>query len=295
MSLHKFDWSSLLGPDPRLEPDVVFRVVEDEDTTFGAAAAAENAEKEDVQREKVFQAHKHLLSLVSDVFRRQFFGSLKSENEVLIKGTTVRAFETLLGLIYRGEEAERALGDIKSCSHLFEVLQLADRYQMDGLRRSVGGAIESLDITEENFFEVASFSGEECRRLFFREAGIADSKCRYYVLDAVRDSKSPSCLRKLSQLIRRANSGTGEDSRTLVRLMDEVNRCPNCRKELCADSQPLSLEDARFGMQAWVGGKDGYGVYVAGLAAKSGMVYVWDGKNFLIAKPCNLRFRCIFK
>ena len=94
MSINQTDWSKFLLPGSDLPPDVTFRVVE----TVGA---------EEEQPETV-SVHRLLLAGVSPVFRKQFFGPMKTTWEkVEAKETTTDAFTTMINYIYKPNVSKR--------------------------------------------------------------------------------------------------------------------------------------------------------------------------------------------
>ena len=79
-------------------------------------------------------AHRLLLAGASPVFRRQFFGSLRETAEVVtIRGTTVEAFRTLIDYIY-SPPGQFSLDHIGCPSGLFHIVNVAEKYQLPGLR-----------------------------------------------------------------------------------------------------------------------------------------------------------------
>lgn len=87
----------------------------------------------------------------------QFWDNFSEETEVIVDGTTPRAFRTMLNLVYRqGTD----LTNLNNCSHLFEVLQLVDRYQMSVFREWASQAIYSHEVTTKKFFKLFNLAEE---------------------------------------------------------------------------------------------------------------------------------------
>ena len=121
------DWKQFLKSDSELPPDVLFHV-------------SEEKEKEGWEGEEPEEkggdvgAHRLLLAGASPVFRRQFFGSLRETAEVVtIRGTTVEAFRTLINYIYT-PLGQFSLDHIGCPSGLFHIVNVAEKYQLPGLR-----------------------------------------------------------------------------------------------------------------------------------------------------------------
>jgi len=132
--------------DPSIPGDVSFTVTD----------------KRNPEEKRVFKAHKLLLGVVSPFWRDQFFQSSNEETttEVNITDTTPNAFERLLKFIYLGEaEADLSsslISEEASLRQLFEVLVLADSYDINDLRDlSKSILMKNTLITEVNLFTVA--------------------------------------------------------------------------------------------------------------------------------------------
>ena len=118
MALVDTNWKTFLSLDSSLPPDVIFLVKGDE-------------------VEKRIAAHRFLLAGTSPVFDRQFYGPMKDIREVVeVKDTTSEAFMTMMNFIYKapGEETFN-LNDIDCPQKLFEVLELAERYEIANLKK----------------------------------------------------------------------------------------------------------------------------------------------------------------
>ena len=89
---------------------------------------------------------------MSPVFRKQFFGPLKTtEDTVDIKDTTIEAFTTMISYIYEPSDSKTfSLSDITCPQALCELLNLLERYGMMTMGSLVRSTLESLPITSEN-------------------------------------------------------------------------------------------------------------------------------------------------
>ncbi|KAH7698562.1 BTB/POZ domain-containing protein 3-like isoform 1 [Aphelenchoides avenae] len=98
------------------------------------AALLDNPELSDVrvtvpgesELQSLFFGHKLLLASASDTFKALFYGGVKNEDPVEIKGTTPAAFKALLEYIYCGTVSLQE-------RELFDVLDVAHRYRVRGL------------------------------------------------------------------------------------------------------------------------------------------------------------------
>ena len=141
MAIVKTNWQSSLSPGSDLPPDITFLV-----------RGEEGAESKSVG------AHRWLLAGISPVFRRMFFGPVKETGEVVeVKETTPEAFRTMINFIYMPPAGESFNLDNVTCPQkIFEVLALADRYEILDLKTMASDALEKLAITRENMIFTAT-------------------------------------------------------------------------------------------------------------------------------------------
>ena len=97
------------------------------------------------------------LAGVSPVFRAWFYGPMKEmERVVEAKDTIPEAFGTMIDYIYRAPDSDFSLEDIKCPQELFELLAVADRYEILILVELTIEALEFFDITNENMIFAAT-------------------------------------------------------------------------------------------------------------------------------------------
>ena len=138
VSIVDTNWQNFLAPDSDLPPDVVFRVKAD-----------------DVERR--IGAHRLFLAGISLVFRAMFYGPMKeTERAVEVKDATPAAFGTMIDYIYRAPDSDFSLEDIKCPQELFELLAVADRYEILYLVKLTSDALRSFAITKENMIFAAT-------------------------------------------------------------------------------------------------------------------------------------------
>ena len=140
------NWKRFLSLDSGLPPDVFFVVkeVEREEGSKGSGW-------------KTIEAHKFLLAGTSPVFMDQFFGPMKQTREVFkVKNTTPEAFETMINYIYKSPGDTFRLSNIGSPQKLFELLELAERYEIQNLKTLTSEALEALPISRENMIFAAT-------------------------------------------------------------------------------------------------------------------------------------------
>jgi len=137
MTLKEIGWGQFLGSDPPLPSDVTFRVIEEE-MVVGE-----------------LKAHKFFLATVSSVFRKQFFGKLAEKKEVIdLKETTYDAFKFLLNYMYCGSDVD-GLEGVNELEEVFEIINLAEKYDIKSLSEEIPKQLELLYIEEANVLDVS--------------------------------------------------------------------------------------------------------------------------------------------
>ena len=168
MSLAETDLRVFLSPESELPPDVFFRV-EDE---------------EGEGQSKTIGAHRFILAGVSPVFRGMFFGPLRENGEVVeVKETTVEAFDTMINYIYNPLGGDTFnMGLIGCPQKLFELLTLANKYQLAKLTTMASEALESLSISRENMLFTATLA-KKFKSVFDDLSSKLTMKCLKFLFD----------------------------------------------------------------------------------------------------------------
>ena len=134
------------------------------------------------------EAHKLLLAGVSPVFRRQFFGVLKEEmGEVVIKDTTIEAFNTMIKFIYMEPEVEFSLKEVVNPQTLCELVNLSEKYQIQKLNTKAKSALEDISVTEENFIYTATTA--KYYAAFEDVSKTLTSKCQLFLKQSLRSAE----------------------------------------------------------------------------------------------------------
>ena len=219
-----FDWSilsTLLDTTSPIPGDIEFQVFDQQDQVVD-----------------ILKAHKVILAVHTNYFRAAFFGtgtSFKEEKDgiVLIKETTKEAFRDLVGFIY---EKEIDFG-IKTLTELFEILNLAQRYQVDELKNMVSRHINNFPLSLDNVVMVAATAEEMSH---FEEVSTDLGKACVDLL-ATQLVNVRSVLNFISN---------NEDGATVVKLLKDLDiknermqDCDNCGKNPCMDKSNIIFYD----------------------------------------------------
>ena len=92
-------------------------------------------------------AHKFIMAMGSPVCIKQFYGELReNKDEIIIKNTTKEAFVTMVDLFY-GKEVDLAT---KSIEKLFDIANMAEKYQVDALKKKLEEAALKYSLYDTN-------------------------------------------------------------------------------------------------------------------------------------------------
>ena len=218
-----FDWSRisvLLTPTSPIPGDVKFKVVDEVDQVVAT-----------------FEAHKIILALHSDHFKNAFFGSgtffkEKEEGIVVIKETTKEAFEDFLGFNYEKQiEFEK-----KTLAELYEILNLAEKYQVKELKDRVVNFIKSFPLSIHNVVKVAATTQEFSQ--FKEESEELYKTC--VALLGTHFSDAQSVLNFVSK--------HDDETIVVVKLLKDVENknnqpCSNCQQKPCRNGSSILEND----------------------------------------------------
>ena len=218
-----FDWSlisALLTPTSPIPGDVQFKVVDEADQVIAT-----------------FEAHKIILALHSDHFKNAFYGSgtFFRENEegiVVIKETTKESFEDFLGFNYEKKiEFEK-----KTLAELYEILNLAEKYQVKELKVKVVNFIKSFPLSIHNVVKVAATTQKFSH--FKEESEGLYKNCVAFLGKHFADV--PSVLNFVSK--------HEDEAMVVVKLLKDVERkknqpCSNCKQRPCRNGSSIMEND----------------------------------------------------
>jgi len=218
--------SSLLDPTFGIPPDVTFQIMGVADHQYVGGQVKETLLGE-------VKAHKMLLGLFSPVFKNEFFGPAKEATDVIpVKQTSLDSFERMVNYIYN-----KAIkwGDL-SVLELYDVVNLAEKYQIPGLLDVVKTQMENIHLTMEDVVEVA------------------DTAAQFNQFPTISSSLLQSCAKFLKTNLKTdgdllqfsiSHSGSGQEATVLHLLALAKNMpgnpsCSNCKEEDCKDKLPVT-------------------------------------------------------
>ena len=179
------------------------------------------------------EGHKIIIALHNDHFKNAFFGSgikFKEEEEgiMVIKETTWAAFEDFVGFFYE----KNIKFEKKTLRELFEILNLAERYQVNELKEKVSGFIDNFPLSIDNVVEVAATTQE------FSHFEIASqdlyANCSSFVQVKLNSLKS------VLNFVQK-----NEDEVTVKKLIKELKYpCSRCHQRPCKISSYFSTGES---------------------------------------------------
>jgi len=182
---------------------------------------------------KEVKAHSQILASASDVFYRQFYGSLKAENDVEIKDASQESFLAMIEYIYN---KKLVFKDI-SLSFLASLYYLANKYNIEDLRDEIVASIPEHEVTKENVLEVGLLAEENVlhqelsEALYDAAAGFV--KVKGAVNDLCADENEEHAM-VIFKIINRSNKVINRSRKVKSEL------CGNCQQTTCLSGQQLT-------------------------------------------------------
>jgi len=96
------------------------------------------------------RAHKHILALASDVFKRGFYGGMEDQSSIVITDVTKEVFEIMINRVYDKETNMRDYDFDMLCS----IYYLSDKYNITALEEETLDAIKSKKIQLKDTIQV---------------------------------------------------------------------------------------------------------------------------------------------
>ena len=191
-----FNWSllpSLLSTSTTIPTNITFKVVDKEDQVVAN-----------------LEAHKMIVGLHSDHFKNALYGSgvnFKEDREgiMVIKETTKDAFEDFLGFLYKKKIDFKS----KNLGELFEILNLAERYQVRELKDMTVEVFKNIPIAMDNVVDMAATAEEFSH--FDAMSKAVYSRCVAFIEGQFTNAQS------VIEFIQR-----NEDKATVIKLVNDV-------------------------------------------------------------------------
>jgi len=190
---------------------------------------------------KEVKAHKAILAFASDVFNREFYGSLKSEEMIDIQDASHDVFQALVWYIYNPEE--QIIWENVDLEFLAALYYLAEKYNVESLRDEIIAKIPEHKVTKENVLSIAIIAEE--------------NSVHHHLSDALYESAASFIVKENGfkekfdkfDLFGEENA---KHSLVIFKLMERVKKmdyCEKCKQSECLDGKGLTLENFTPGAQ----------------------------------------------
>jgi len=199
---------------------------------------------------KEVKAHTQILASASDVFCRQFYGSLKAENDVEIKDARQEVFLAMIEYIYN----KKLVFKDASLNFLASLYYLADKYNIKDLRDEIVASIPEHEVTKENVLEVGL---------------LAEENVLHQELSEVLYDAAAGFVKDKSAVDNLCADGNGEHAEVIFKIINRSNKvnrsikvksnfCGNCQQATCLTGQQLTSDNfvkgAKVRLTYWING-----------------------------------------
>jgi len=192
---------------------------------------------------KKVEAHKLILAIASDVFDREFYGSMKAEDEIDIVDASQEVFQSMIDTIYN-KQPNLKRHDIRFLCSLYN---LAEKYNLDDLRSEIIVTIQAYEFTKESVINVGLIA-EECKHhlplheaLFNAAAGFLFKELNGSLDEAIGLFKE---------------NKEGDENKSLVMFkllvfMHDIKKssltCKNCKQYVCLNGKGITISNFATG------------------------------------------------
>jgi len=184
---------------------------------------------------KEVKAHKAILAFASDVFNREFYGSLKSEELIEIQDASHDVFQALIWYIYNPEE--QIIWENVDLEFLAALYYLAEKYNVESLRDEIIAKIPEHKVTKENVLSIAILAEENTVHRHLSDA-LYNSAANF----VFKENGFKEQFDKFDLFCEE----NVKHSLVIFKLMERVkkmNYCEKCKQSDCLDGKGLTLEN----------------------------------------------------
>lgn len=190
---------------------------------------------------KEIEAHKQILAFSSNVFNREFFGSMKSENEIMIKDASHEVFQVMIECIYN-KQPNWFDYDLEFLSSMYN---LAEKYNIAKLKDVIIAEVPKHKVTMENVLEVAILAEKNTLHQPWSSA-LYNAAAKFF-MKKDQGERFDSTL----ELFSPENT---KHSLVIFKVMERIKelkseKCGNCNQNPCVTGQILSTENFVAGAQ----------------------------------------------
>ena len=219
-------------PDYYLNKMALGRISNCLDSTSGLPTDVRFVFKKEGGSDDEVKAHKLILAIASDVFKRQFFGSMYSEDVIEIEDASREVFKTMIDYIYH----KKIVWSDLDLNFLTSMYYLADKYDIEKIKMVINCVILKYKVSEENVMEVAILAEDYCHHEQLSES-------LYNISTAFLKRKFAGKVENVFNYCSETEP-TALHGLVLLKLMARMNnKCGNCKRPLssCRNKHEVSL------------------------------------------------------
>ena len=192
---------------------------------------------------KEVKAHKMILASASDVFNRQFFGSMETEDNIEISDASQAVFLAMVEYIYNKKPNLKDV-DLRFITSLY---YLGDKYDIVHLRNEIIAHISEQKVSKENVLDMAIAAEENNHHTTLSEA-LYDAAAGF-VKEAVNRVGS-----KFNEVIDLYTDENEVHALVIFKLLKRVKNytCENCQQSPCLSGQNVTRQNFAPGATAYV-------------------------------------------
>ena len=204
--------------------------------------------KEECGSIKEVAAHRVILAIASDVFNREFFGSMEAEDEIEINDATQEVFKTMIEYIYDKQKDWKGHDLIHLCSLYY----LAEKYNIEDLRGEIIASIPEQKVSKENALDIAILAENNIHHRplsdALYDASASFLKIKFKDVDSVVDFFSEQ-------------ENHEEHALVIFKIIKKIRRikCGNCQQTPCLNGKGVTHQNFEPG--ANVTARQGEGEY----------------------------------
>lgn len=186
--------------------------------------------------QKEVSAHTQILACSSEVFNREFFGSLVAEKEVEIKDASQKVFHTMIEYIYNKKPKFKDV-DLK---FLISLYYIAEKYDIQALCSDIVASIPARLVPKKDVLAVAILAEENIVHPPLSEA-LYDAAANFMAEGAWRN--------KLECMLNLFTEESEEHGMVVFKLIKRAKKrkledvCVTCEQTPCLDGKRLRVEN----------------------------------------------------
>jgi len=223
---------------------------------------------------KEVKAHKVILASASEVFNKQFFGSLEAEDNIEIIDASQEVFHAMVELIYN-KKANFKDADLRFLSSLY---YLSDKYDIQYIMAEILVFISKLEVTKDNILDTAIVAEDEIIYPPLSEA-LYEAAARFM-------NKADGYGKKFKEVMDLCAGDSEAHALVIVKLLKRMKDydCKNCKWSPCLNGLRLTTENFVPGASHTMSHSNGTVVSIT--------LVQLEGKGYFSCKEGPHNYRC---